>query len=160
MFGIQGSEREIRARVNEYARTADAVINSMKIKLFAPYASHIAITNEIEIANDPLELLLMIFDNRYHKKARFEAQRKLALMSLAGSIDQRERETGIEEKFARFLAFLNDYVWSRNQKIGEHDIVYLLSHHDNEEFHCSEVTVVPKEEAPSITLDKETNSPC
>jgi hypothetical protein len=154
MFGIHGSEREIRARVSEYARTADAVINSLKVKLFAPYSSHIAITNEIEIANDPLELLLIIFDDRYHKKARFEAQRKLALMNLAGSIDQRERETGIEMKFAQFLTFLNDHVWTRNQKIGEHDIVYLLSRHDGPEFYCAEVSVIPKEDAPTINLEK------
>ena len=126
MFGIQGTEPEIKFRVNEYARTADAVINSLKSKIFAPYASHVAITNEVEIATDPVDLLLMIFDDRYHKKARFEAQRKLSLMSLAGSIDQRERELNIEEKFSLFLDFLNDHVWSRKQKIGEHDIAGFL----------------------------------
>ena len=55
-------------------------------------------------------------------------------MSLAGSIDQRERELNIEEKFSLFLDFLNDHVWSRKQKIGEHDIVYLLSQHHGDEF--------------------------
>ena len=150
MFGIQGSETEVRYRVNEYARTADAVINSLKSKLFAPYASHVAITNEIEITTDPVDLLLIIFNNRYHKKARFEAHRKLSLMSLAGSIDQRERETAIEEKFSIFLDFLNKYVWSKNQKIGEHDFVYLLSRHDGSEFSCSDISVLQKEEVSSI----------
>ena len=152
MFGISGTEQEISFRVNEYARTADGVIKSLQNKVFAPYASHVAITNEVEIATDPVDLLLMIFDDRYHKKARFEAHRKLSLMSLAGSIDQRERETQIEEKFAQFLAFLNDYVWSTNQKIGEHDIVYLLSRHDSDNFSCSDVQVIKKEEAPSVAL--------
>jgi hypothetical protein len=87
MFGIQGTEPEAKFRVNEYARTADAVVNSLKSKILAPYASHVAITNEVEITTDPVDLLLMMFDDRYHKKARFEAQRKLALMSLAGSIE-------------------------------------------------------------------------
>ena len=72
MFGIQGSAVEIKSRVNEYSRTADTVINSLKSRIFAPYASHVAITNEVEIANDPVDLLLMCFDDRYHKKARFE----------------------------------------------------------------------------------------
>lgn len=154
MFGIEGSEQEISSRVNEYARTADAVVNSLKNKIFAPYASHVAITNEIEIATDPVDLLLMVFDDRYHKKARFEAQRKLALMNLAGSIDQRERETSIEEKFAQFLGFLNDHVWSKNQKIGEHDIVYLHSYHQGPEFYCSDVKVIPKEEASTVAPEK------
>ncbi len=83
-----------------------------------------------------------MFNNRYHKKARFEARRKLILMSLAGSIDQRERETGIEEKFSNFLHFLNDYVWSKSLKIGELDIVYLHSQHSPEEFRCTDVTIL------------------
>jgi hypothetical protein len=154
MFGIGGSQAEIKYRVNEYGRTADSVINSLKNKIFAPYGSHVAITNEVEITTDPVDLLLLTFDNRYHKKARFEAQRKLSLMSLAGSIDQRERETGIEEKFAQFLTFLNNYVWSKNLKIGEHDIVYLLSNHHSSDFSCTDVQVVMREAAPQIILEK------
>lgn len=38
-------------------------------------------------AIDPVDLLLMTFDDSYHKKVRFEAKRKLALMNLAGAID-------------------------------------------------------------------------
>jgi hypothetical protein len=154
MFGIQGTEPEAKFRVNEYARTADAVVNTLKSKIHAPDAYQVAITNEVEITTDPVDLLLMMFDDRYHKKARFEAQRKLALMSLAGSIDQRERETNIENKFALFLDFLNEHVWSKKQKIGEHDIVYLLSHHHGDEFSCSNVEVLPKEAASSIIIEK------
>ena len=147
MFGVEGTAREIEARVHEYARTADAVVNSLKNKIMAPYASHIATTNEIEVTNDPVNLLLIMFNDRYHKKSRFEARRKLVLMSLAGSIDQRERETKIEEKFSLFLDFLNDYVWSRRQKIGELEIVYLLSHHNPEDFSCLDVQVIGLEQA-------------
>lgn len=154
MFGIQGTEPEVKFRVNEYARTADAVVNSLKGKILAPYASHVAITNEVEITTNPVDLLLMMFDDRYHKKARFEAQRKLSLMSLAGSIDQREREMNIENKFALFLDFLNQHVWSRKQKIGEHDIVYLLSHHHGDEFSCSDINVLSKEAAASVVIEK------
>ncbi len=150
MFGIQGTPREVERSVQEYARTADAVINSLKGKILAPFASHVAITNEIEITSDPIDLLLIMFDDRYHKKARFEARRKLVLMNLAASIDQRERETEIEKKFSDFLNFLNDYVWSKNLKIGEHDVVYLLSHHDKDDFSCSEVTVIDRHEADNI----------
>jgi hypothetical protein len=156
MFGFNGTVREIEARVSEYARTADAVINSLNGKILAPYASSIATTNEIEVANDPVTLLLIMFDDRYHKKARFEARRKLMLMNLAGSIDQRERETETEEKFLLFLHFLNDYVWSKSLKIGEHDIIYLHSLHDEEDFRCTEVKILSAAEAKGVKAAKGT----
>jgi hypothetical protein len=154
MFGLNGTVREIEARVHEYARTADAVVNSLNGKILTPYASSIATTNEIEVANDPVTLLLIMFNDRYHKKARFEARRKLVLMNLAGSIDQRERETAIEEKFSSFLHFLNDYVWSTNLKIGEHDIVYLYSRHSQEDFRCSDVQLLSADQAKNVELAK------
>jgi len=158
MFGIDGTSREVKARVHEYAHTADNVINSLKIKILKPYISHIALTNEIEVANDPVELILIMFNDRYHKKARFEARRKLILMNLAGSIDQRERETGIEDKFSNFLHFLNDYVWSSSQKIGEHDIDFLYSTHSETDFSCMEVTVIGEKQARELQLQPMKNS--
>jgi hypothetical protein len=154
MFGLNGTPREVEARVNQYARTADAVVNSLKIKILKPYASYIATTNEIEVANDPVTLLLIMFNNRYHKKARFEARRKLVLMNLAGSIDQRERETVIEEKFSTFLHFLNDYVWSDSLKIGEHDVVYLHSTHNPKDFSCTDVEILCPADAKNLSLTK------
>ncbi len=142
MFGIEGTEREIIATVKSYSRTADAVIRYLKGKVLANYASYIEMTNEIDAASSPVELLLILFDDRYHKKARFEAKRKLILMQLAGSIDQRERETENELKFGRFLEFLNDFVWSRQFRIGELEIVGLLSEHDPGSFRCRRVRTV------------------
>ncbi|CAG9001491.1 MAG: hypothetical protein CENE_03511 [Candidatus Celerinatantimonas neptuna] len=147
MFGISGTLKEIEDRVHEYARTADTVIHSLKDKILSPYASFIETTNEIEMANNPIELILIMFDDHYHKKARFEARRKLTLMTLAGSIDQRERETEIANKFANFLAFLNSYVWSPDLKIGELDPVYLHSEHSSDDFHCINVQVLLPPEA-------------
>jgi len=156
MFGLNGTAREIEARVHQYARTADAVINSLKAKILNHYASYIATTNEIEVANDPVGLLLIMFDNKYSKKARFEARRKLVLMNLAGSIDQRETETATEEKFSNFLHFLNDYVWSNSLKIGELETVYLHSTHSAQDYSCTEVTPIPPAKAKEVTQNKET----
>ncbi|MFV0437719.1 MAG: hypothetical protein ACK5PS_10070 [Desulfopila sp.] len=150
MFGIHGTVREIEYRVHEYARTADAVVNALKGKIFKPYASHIDTTNEIEVMNNPIELMLIMFNDRYHKKARFEARRKLQLMNLAATIHQRENETEIEQKFLTFLNFLNDYVWSPRQKIGEHDVVYLHSRHSEEDFRCLDVRIVDRKTAQSL----------
>ena len=151
MFGLEGNEREIVSRVDSYSRTADGVIRYLRNKVLANYASYIEITNEIDIASNPVELLLITYNKRYHKKARFEAKRKLLLMQLAASIDQRERETEIEAKFANFLNFLNDYVWSGNNLIGQLDHVYLLSDHDPDLFRCRQVTVLSPAQAEKVT---------
>ncbi len=148
MFGIEGNEREIVSRVNTYSRIADGVINYLRAKVLANYASYIEMTNEIDSTKSPVELLLILFDDRYHKKARFEAKRKLILMQLAGSIDQRERETDVEHKFLQFLDFLNREVWSRGVKIGELEIVYLVSRHDPESYAALDIRVVRREELP------------
>lgn len=155
MFGLHGTSREIEARVHQYSRTADAVINSFKGKILNKYTSYIATTNEIEVTSDPVELILIMFDNRYSKKARFEARRKLVLMNLAGSIDQRETETATEEKFSTFLHFLNDYVWSRSLKIGELDVVFLHSTHSQEDYSCTSVIPLSPSEAKEVALSKE-----
>jgi len=151
MFGIGQTPELIDRHLHDYARTADNVINSLRVKVLAPYSSHIETTNEIETMHDPVDLLLVLFDDRFHQKARFEAKRKLVLMGLAGSIDQRERETMIEQKFADFLDFLNMYVWSPNRKIGDLEISYLYSKHAADDFHCREVTVLDEEQARGIT---------
>jgi hypothetical protein len=147
MFGLEGSEREIAATVAGYSRTADGVVRFLKAKVMASYAAHIEMTNEIDAISSPVDLLLIIFDDRYHKKARFEAKRKLILMGLAGSIEQRERETGIENKFYEFLNFLNEKVWSQQSKIGELEVAYLLSQHAPPEFTCQSVRVITPQEA-------------
>ncbi len=154
MFGIKGTEREIIATVNNYSRTADGVIRYLRHKVLANYSSHIEMTNEIDAISSPAKLLLINFDERYHQKARFEAKRKLMLMNLAGSIDQRERETDIENKFAKFLNFLNKHVWSNKTRIGELEIVYLLSQHRPEDFSCREWKVISRDEAETIEPTK------
>lgn len=147
MFGINGNERETASRINSFSSTADEVIRSLQGKVFANYASYIEMTNEIDACRCPVQLLLAIFDHRYHRKARFEAKRKLILMQLAAAIDQRERETDMESKFSRFLDFLNDHVWSPDLKIGELETSFLLSEHNAKDFSCRSVKVINRKEA-------------
>jgi hypothetical protein len=151
MFGIPPVPELIDRHLHDYARTANNVINSLRLKVLAPYSSHIETTNEIETMHDPVDLLLAIFDDRFHRKARFEAKRKLVLMGLAGSIDQRERETKIEQKFADFLDFLNMYVWSPHRKIGDLEISYLHSKHAEDDFSCRAVCLLDEGRASEIT---------
>ena len=147
MFDIKGGKRECLAAIKSYSQTADGVIRYLTRSVFTPYAAYLEMNNKVETINDPVELLLILFDDRYHKKARFEAKRKLVLMSLAAAIEQRERETEVEQKFTRFLDFLNTYVWSQEAKIGEREPAFLLSRHAPEDFSCREVTVLPWDQA-------------
>ncbi|NNJ92156.1 MAG: hypothetical protein HKP55_10800 [Gammaproteobacteria bacterium] len=142
LYGIQGELSEVKNRIREYARSADEVITYLQNKVLADYHSNIEISNEIETTQNPVELLLIIFNNQYHRKTRFEAKRKLVLMGLAGSIDQRERETEIEKKFSNFLNFLNRYVWSPKLKIGELQMTYLHSLHNKQDYVCEQVNVI------------------
>jgi len=148
------NEREIVAKIKEYSSTADNVIRYLQGKVLAKYASYIEMTNEIDATSSPVDLLLIVFDDRYHRKARFEAKRKLILMNLAGSIDQRERETDIENKFSQFLDFLNERVWSRNCKIGELELAFLVSNHDPESFACRDVQVMDGAAATGLAKKK------
>lgn len=142
LYGINGGLSEIEGKVREYAHSADYVIDYLKLNVFSDYQSNIEISNEIEAIHNPIDLLFIIFDPRYHKKSRFEAKRKLVLMALAGSIDQRERETDIEKKFSTFLDFLNRKVWSPDLKIGELSSAWLLSKHDPDDYSCVDVSVI------------------
>jgi len=142
LYGIKGEIADVRNRIREYAVSADEVIGYLKNKVLADYHSNIEISNEIETMHNPVDLLLIIFNQNYHMKTRFEAKRKLVLMGLAGSIDQRERETDIEHKFSVFLNFLNRYVWSPKLKIGELKPAFLHSRHNETDFRCTSVDVI------------------
>lgn len=158
MFGLRGSEEEIIAEIMDYSRTADRVIRYLQGKVMAQYSPYIEMTNEIDITSSPVDLLLITFNNHYHKKARFEARRKLLLMYLAGSIDQRERETNIENNFIEFLDFLNEYVWSPDMLIGELEISCLLSQHDSSNFACQGVEVVSADNKTNLKRKKGTKT--
>jgi len=147
MFGFSGRNSEIIGRIKSCSVAADSVIRFLRQNVLKSHAAHVEMTNEIDVTSNPAELLLITFDPGYHKKARFEAKRKLILMLLAGAIEQRERETGTEQRFAEFLGFLNDHVWSPATKIGELDLVYIESEHRPDDFSCTKARVISPEEA-------------
>lgn len=150
LFHISPIPELVTYKIHEYAQTADSVIKYLQEKLLSPYAADIELSNEIETTFNPVDLLLLFFDNRFHKKVRFEAKRKLVLMNLAGTIDQKERETDIEGKFSDFITFLNEFVWSPRFKIGDHEKVFLHSHHAPDDFACTQVEVLDAEQARAV----------
>ena len=152
-YGIEGTEREVASKIEGYAKTADEVISYLKNGVLSHYASQLEMINEVTVENNPINLLLITFDERYTNRARFEAKRKLVLMELAASIDQREKETKTDQKFADFLNFLNQNVWSKDTKIGEVIPTYILSRHDPDTFACESYDLLKPEEAEKVKLN-------
>jgi hypothetical protein len=148
MYGISGDEKEIASRIGNFAGRADYTINYLNDKILALSESPIRfeMINEVSSTSNPVDLLLMIFDERYSTIARFEAKRKLVLMSLAGSIEQREKETNNEEKSKKFNKFLDDYVFDKNAKIGATESVFVLSNHKATDFEAESYEILTKEE--------------
>lgn len=145
---------EIALKTNGYARIADSVINGLKDnELLLPinYSRKLEMVNEVAVKNNPVDLLFILFNDRYGAQAKFEAKRKLKLMELAASIDRRERETQTQSKFDAFQDFLNENVYSRDIKIGETEPVYILSEHDRDnDFICTSFRILNKEEGEKI----------
>lgn len=149
-YGIEGSNDEVSSTLNVYAQTADKVIEDLRNGVLSDFQNELEMVNEVASTNNPIDLILMAFNDKYSPKARFEAKRKLTLMKLAGAIDYRERELHSEEKFGKFLKFLNENIWSPKTKIGDAQSAYLLSTHDEKDFSCVSVEVLTKEEADKI----------
>lgn len=141
MYGIEGPLSEIKAEVERYAEDADNVIDYLRSDIFNGLSVRLEMINEIQATNDPVKLLLIATNDRFHPKPRFEAIRKLELMKLSAAIHQRERESGVSDKFAGFIDFLNENVWTKTRRIGEVDEVSLVSTHNPEDYGAKSVRV-------------------
>ncbi len=60
MFGLNGTSREIESRVCEYARTADAVVNSLKAKILKPYEKEIKQVSRVNLVTDVCSRILSL----------------------------------------------------------------------------------------------------
>lgn len=145
VYGLNGSER-VRQKFEYYGGSADSVIDFLQNYLSYEGSVNLEMVNEVRAYNDPTDLLLLAFDGRWSKKARFEAKRKLQLISHAASIDRREREVGIENQFRRFVDWLHERVWNPELLLGESRGAFLISNHDPETWACPGTTRIIDEE--------------
>ncbi|MEZ4599595.1 MAG: hypothetical protein R2940_07385 [Syntrophotaleaceae bacterium] len=67
MFGISGDEQACITTIKSYFHTADGVIRYLRNTVLEPYASFLEMNNNLYTVNNPIDLLLLIFDDRYHK---------------------------------------------------------------------------------------------
>ncbi len=156
LYGIEGSLSEIKTEVGRYAENADEVIDYLRDNIFNGLSVRVEMINEVQATNNPVKLLLIACDEGYHPKPRFEAIRKLELMKLSAAIHQRERESGVSDKFAQFIGFMNENVWSKAKRIGEVEEVTLLSTHDPDTYEATSVRVLDTDAKPSV-YEKSTN---
>lgn len=155
MYGIEGGIDVVASKVREYANQANNVIGEMiKQGKTTSYPVQFEMANEVQAKDNPVELALLMLDDRYDLRVRFEAKRKLQLIDLAAKIDQRERQTRIKEHYTNFTDFLDEYVWTPTMKRGETETVYLLSTHDPDTNACTLVKVLDREELKEATIQE------
>ncbi len=149
MYGIHPAER--KTKISQYAKEADRVIDYVQQKVVPTLIPQPEMINEVRGAQNPGDLILMLFDDRYAPRARFEAIRKLTLMNIIASIDQ--KHNGSNTMYVKFLEFLNTHVLdTKTHRIGEHERVYLLSKHNKDTFAVEEVKEISEEQAKNLQL--------
>ncbi len=134
MLGVEGTDQEKVNTINNYGRIADRAVNRA-LEVFPPrFHNTLGITNALTDIHNPSELALIGLHERYDPALRFEAARKLVLLELAGTVDQREKALGIEEKYKRFDEFLDTHVWDNKEGFAHRERFYLVTTHDPDTF--------------------------
>ncbi len=137
----------ITAKIDDYAKTADSVIDVMRADAFSREDRALGeMRNEVRNETNPVNLVLMAFDSRVSDRARFEALRKVMLMKQVAEIGHRERRLGASIKLRQFDDFLNDWVWKPESLTGEADAAYLLSTHDPQTFRWTGSKIISVDE--------------
>lgn len=151
-YGIKGPAR-IKQKCEEFGVCANAVRDDLQKTLSYPGSSSLEMVNEIRAINEPVDLLLIAFDGKWSAKARWDAKVKLQFMSLAASVDRRQREIGIEDQFKRFVLWIRERVWDPELLADESDGAYLISTHDPDTWACIETKWVKEEEGVDLHLE-------
>lgn len=140
----------IREQVGDYGQVANGVIDYLRDGITSTVT--LKPINVVKDTSDPIDLVLITLDNKYSKRARFEAKRKLILMDLSAKVDQREREIQLDESYRTMNTFLDTHVFNTADKIGETQEVVMVSSHNDEEFAVTSVRTVAPEEIIEIPL--------
>lgn len=140
------------SKCREYSDAANAVIDTVAEKLTYQDGVNIEMVNEIRDYSDPTTLLVTALDGRWHPKAQFEARRKLLLVNLAASIDQRKRTIHIEDQFRNFQGWLNAEFWNPQALLAESTGTFIISDHDPNTWACASASIISEEEGAGLEL--------
>lgn len=135
----QVKKEERRKKILKYAEEADNFVNVyLRTGNWEPISGDTRIQNEVVL--EPHEgigkLLKLVFDTRYTDRVRFEAKRKLVLMSLFAAVDSHSTELQEQFRYPEFTRFFEDHVWYQdpNEKKGATRKVEILSRHSMEDY--------------------------
>lgn len=142
MYGIKGTEDDVERVIKNYAETANSVIDTIRGEELSENSGSLEMINDVASTHDPVQLLLMTFDNSYDPRIRFEAKRKIVLMFLAANIDMRENEIEVTKKQSKLDEFLTEFVFTKHDRKGQIESVYYLSAFDPETYDCTSVHVL------------------
>jgi len=146
-YGMDGAEGDTISAINRIGEEANAVISYLKNGFLGSQATEAETTNEIQHANNPVDLILTLFNHRkFNTQARFEAERKLWIMHMIASIHMQERAGHSSEKLREFDEFLNQYVWREGEKVGASQKSYIWSKHDSSTYESTQVEVLGEKE--------------
>ncbi len=139
-FGIPLTE--ITPTLERYAEGSNLSITTPKDKMPKDVSGRFEMVNEVELYTHPIDLLKIIFDSSYSRKAAFEASRKLGHMEEDAQIEGDPILAKKREDYIKFTQILNEYVWMKDKKTGDVSEVYFLSKHDPEkDFECTAVEI-------------------
>lgn len=156
LYSIPGSRKEVEMSIQRYGEQADSAIRRVRERVLGSQAPYFEMTNDVQSVHHPVDLVLLMVDPMVHpdiaQKVRFEAMRKLILMDLIASIDQRERMLNVVGKFDEFIDLLNQHVWTPGEYEGAFDAVYVVSDHNPETFSTESVQIVKEEESEHMAV--------
>lgn len=131
-------------KIEQYSSIADAFINSyMRTGVWEPFSQITDLSEEVQSTKTIPGLFAIVFSDQYDPKVRFEAKRKLVLMSLAAALDVRSNELAEQDRYPEFTKFLNDFIWHKEPEgTGATRAIDVLSRHSYDSF---EVQGAPEE---------------
>lgn len=149
-YGITDqSASAINDTVSRYGTMANTVIQTLLDKELSEVSSALETSNDVESCNDPVELILMTFDDEYAPQVRFEAKRKLELMKLIAKVESREKRYSYIDQQQDLDTFLTEHVFTQETGKGQKGRLtsdYLLSTFDEKTGECTEVKVLSMNE--------------
>lgn len=153
MFGVEGMEDVINARMGSYANTARDVMTYVRGVLPPEIARKLEMSFLVQNENNPVRLLLTALSDRRAPLMRYEALRQFILMKFAADVEHREIESDITGKYGALNGFLEEHVFS-GELYGETITRYYQTAHDQANFACTGFTeIAPNEYDRRIDTD-------
>lgn len=131
----------------EKANDAIRLFDNPETGILRNLKTSIGIINEIEARNNPIELILIMFDPQASRRMRYEARRKLIFMDLAfkSNFELEEKAKQMDD----FLKFLDVNFWDGGT--GQTEKVEVVSDHSIDNYACTNIHILSPHEKISVS---------